>query len=228
MTLHQEISHIKYLLKEQPESVTDKRFGIKQPDVKPTNDNIDINSDNVVDLISGALDVIPGIGNLLSAGIDIVHALTYIMRYYFSKSDDDKIKNLVSAFITFGTTLLPVGGNVVNITSKQAINTLLKKTPKEILIIGNKLGIYKGTMIFLQKGKWKYSFLLLAVKIFQTNLSNLFNDIIVKIDKILKNIKRKSIIEIKIYESLIGFKKLLSDLKSDIKTAELLSKNLNY
>jgi hypothetical protein len=62
-------------IKNEPTNVSLKGFTLK-----------DMSVDDLVDIISGLIDGIPGIGNLISAGIDVSHALSYGVRFLYSKN----------------------------------------------------------------------------------------------------------------------------------------------
>jgi hypothetical protein len=152
-------------------------------------DSINLEPDTLVDIVSGIIDGVPGIGNLLSAGIDITHALTYLGRFFLSKNEESKIENGVMAIITFGSTFIPIGGNALNVMAKKGISEVMKETPKEILLIAKKMGLYDKTVIILNKSRWKYSLLFALARIlssfyvgnFLTDLTNKFNDLKKKI-----------------------------------------------
>lgn len=169
------MKNINIIIKKELKKITESKENfILFEQTKPVQKNNFSNTDNLVDVVSAAIDVIPGIGNLISTGIDITHGLTYILRYFSAKNDEEKLSFFLKAFITFTTSFIPVGGNVINLTSNVAIKQVLQKTPKEILLVGQKLGLIKQTTIFLQKGKWKYSLLLLLIKIFKNTLVDVF------------------------------------------------------
>ena len=88
----------------------------KQSETLKDLSNMDI--DNLIDVVSAAIDGIPGIGQLVSAGIDIVHAISYMIRFYFSKTDEEKITNGAMSILTLGSTMIPIGGNLSNIAIK--------------------------------------------------------------------------------------------------------------
>ena len=111
---------------------------------------------------------------------------------------------------------------------KKQIKQVLQKTPKEILLVGQKLGLIKQTTIFLQKGKWKYSLLLLLIKIFKNTLVDVFIKVINLLDDIIKKINKKNPVQLKIFNSLINFKNTLEELKVDIHTVYLISQKLKY
>ena len=127
---------------------------------KPTSvSNLSI--DDTIDYVSAMIDVIPGIGNLVSAGIDVTHALAYGLRFLYANNEDEKIEYATLGIITLGAAALPVEGNALPILARQGIKTVLKRTPQEILLIGKQLGLYKQTVVLLSKSKWKYSICLL-------------------------------------------------------------------
>jgi len=68
---------------------------------KPTNLN-NISIDDAIDVISGIIDGIPGIGNLISAGIDVSHALAYGIRFLNSNDENDKIEYATLGIVTLG------------------------------------------------------------------------------------------------------------------------------
>lgn len=109
--------------------------------------DVSIDVDDVVDLISLSLDVIPGVGNLASSTIDVLHSASYYYRYAIENNEDKKIENvfLGTSNLLFAT--IPVAGNLAVMGIKKFIN----KTPKEIKTL---LGIPVG--IELGKDTWKY------------------------------------------------------------------------
>ena len=223
------MKNINIIIKKELKKVTESKENfILFEQTKPVEKNNFSNTDNLVDVVSAAIDVIPGIGNLISTGIDITHGLTYILRYFSAKNDEEKLSFFLKAFITFTTSFIPVGGNVINLTSNVAIKQVLQKTPKEILLVGQKLGLLKQTTIFLQKGKWKYSLLLLLTKIFKNTLVDVFIKVINLLDDIIKKINKKNPVQLKIFNSLINFKNILEELKKDIYTVYLISQKLKY
>jgi hypothetical protein len=143
--------------------------------VKKLGPNLD--ADNYTDIVSGLIDAIPGIGNLVSGGIDIAHAITYIVRAFYSKTIEDKVEMSVMGLITLGSSFIPVGGNASNLIVRGEIKMLLNRTPYEILKIGKDLGIIKKKIFNLSKQAWKYSLLIVLIKIFRSSLDNLFGEV---------------------------------------------------
>lgn len=210
-----------------------KRVFLEQPDEKfdaPENkkiaqlSNIQLNLDvdDLIDIFSAIIDGIPGIGNLISAGIDITHTLSYCIRYYFSKTIEEKIEYGTLAFITLGATFIPVQGNSLPIMARMGLKQVLNKTPKEIVKIGKKLRIYDKTIIFLSKGKFKYSLLILLAKIMGSELAEKLDVVTENIYAIYKNFKNYP----NISNPLLALYKDLTDLRKDCDTAILLSKHI--
>ena len=200
-------------IKNQPTNVSLKGF---------TFDGMSV--DDLVDIISGLIDGVPGIGNLISAGIDISHALSYGVRFYYAKDDDEKIEMATLGVITLGAATLPVAGNALPIIARQGVKTVLRKTPQEILLIAKKLGIYKQTVFLLSKTKWKYNLILVLAKIFGYELIESLTTVVKYIKDLMSKINNYDI-----KRALKSLLDILSDILSDINsinTAIKIAKNL--
>jgi len=127
--------------------------------------NSKLDTDDVVDVASGALDTIPGLGNLASLGVDVTHAASYMYRFVNSSSVEEKIEYGIMAFITLITSFLPVGGNVANLAAKEGIKPFVRRTPEEILFLLKKAGVYNKTIFPFQKNKWTFNIGLFLYKI---------------------------------------------------------------
>ena len=168
-------SQLKTIIMEQPESRFVPRGMSPKENMKALAGRelgANLSADDYADIVSGLVDVIPGIGNLISAGIDVTHGLTYVVRYFFAKTMEEKVEMAVLAVVTFGTALLPVGGNAANIAARVEIKSLLHKTPYEMRLIMKDLGILKSAGFNLAKEPWKYSFLIALVKIFKSKAAD--------------------------------------------------------
>lgn len=182
---------LKYIISEQPDSrftmlgITDKERAdvLNKPKLGPG-----LSADDIADVVSGIVDVIPGIGNLVSAGIDITHGITYIIRYFNAKTIEDKVEMSVMSILTFGTAFVPVGGNAANMVIRGELKALLRKTPAEVLKIAKDLGIVKRNIFNLSKEVWKYSLLIALVKIFRSKV----DDVLGSISKTLTVLSNKS------------------------------------
>jgi sulfur relay (sulfurtransferase) DsrC/TusE family protein len=180
--------------------------------------------DDVVDVISGIIDGVPGIGNLISAGIDVSHALSYGVRFFYAKNDDEKLEMATLGVVTLGAAALPVAGNALPIMARQGVKSVLRKTPEEILLIGKKLGIYKQTVLLLSKTKWKYNIILVLAKIFGYEMIESLTKVVKYVRDLMLKINNSDI-----KRALKSLLELLDDILSDvnsINTAIKISKNL--
>ena len=143
-----------------------------------------IDPDIAVDMVSAAIDGIPGIGNLISAGIDVIHAITYFGRMITTNDLGGKIENTLLGIITLATVSAPVAGNLSNIVARQGIKNFLKRTPSEIAKI---LGINVG--IVLKKGVWKYCIVAFLIKVFRNQTASELANVKDKINNSGLNVK---------------------------------------
>lgn len=125
--------------------------------------------DDWVNLTSAALDVIPGVGWVASATIDVAHAISYAARYYKSTTDEDKFKNSVSAIFTLGMTVIPVGGNIANIVMNKGINKAITNLTPVVIkkLLGMKVGFN------LTKPAWKYCLFTFLLKFSENKIDEL-------------------------------------------------------
>jgi hypothetical protein len=97
-------------------------------------------ADFTVDVASGFLDSIPGIGNLASLGVDLTHTASYFLRGYYSKDESYKSemywKGIVSGILSF----VPVVGNVLKVGFVKTFDDLLS-APDNVKKILNSIGI---------------------------------------------------------------------------------------
>jgi hypothetical protein len=183
---------LRHIISEQPESrfiprgMTSKEHMNALGSIKLI-PNLDV--DDYTDIVSGLIDAVPGIGNLISGGIDITHGITYIVRYFYAKTTEEKVEMSVMALITLGTSYIPVGGNVTNIAVKSELKTLLRKTPYELRVIAKDMGLLKNAGFNLAKEPWKYSTLIALAKIFRGSLDNLIGELTRKLTYIANKSK---------------------------------------
>ena len=175
-------SQLKTIMMEQTYSTDYERRELKKVDnqvaaqnkvgkvVNKLGPNLD--ADDYADIVSGLVDAVPGIGNIISAGIDVTHALTYVVRYFFAKTTEEKVEMSLLAIVTFASSLIPVGGNAANVAARVEIKSLLKKTPFELRVIMKNMGIIKSAGFNLAKEPWKYSFIIALVKIFKSKTAD--------------------------------------------------------
>jgi len=203
------------------EQIPDSRF----PPRTKHEDLPSMGLDDTIDLVSAAIDGIPGIGNLISAGIDIIHTISYIVRYFFSKTDEERIENATLAFITLGATFIPIAGNSLPIMVRTGIKQVLKYTPAEIMIIGQKLGIVDKTKFFLFKNKFQYLFLLVLAKFSGGELAENLTEVSKKLSQLIQEVNKTP--KLKYFkEPLQNFMTLIEELKQDADIAVKISSEL--
>jgi len=134
--------------------------------VGPTpNDTID----DTIEIISAIIDLIPGIGTAVSAGIDILHAISYVIRGIKEKITENKIVYFIKGLFGLGMALIPEAGNAANLSFNAFIKTYLSWWDELIGIVRTFVNEKKVTKAFLdwlnsgsiiQKITFAFSFLL--------------------------------------------------------------------
>lgn len=222
-------------LMEQPDSkmpFQPEKYGYKQnkpQTVKPAlqgqskaiTDFKNMDPDTAVDIVSGLLAGIPGIGTAASFILDVGHVLSYMFRFGTTDEEEKKIEFFLLALLTFGMMFLPGFGDAQTIIARGGIKQVLKLTPAEILKIAQKLGLSKETTILLQKGKWKYSILMLLVRMLGNETSNFISQSVENLKKLKSNVEKNR--RYKFYSSYIQMMiNLLKELESDVELVEKL------
>ena len=180
-------SQLKKVISEQMIGVSDYNPTSGKPMPNLLN-NPNLDGDDFTDIISGLIDVVPGLGNMISSGIDVGHGLSYIGRYINTTDPNLKTEYCCMALITLGTSFVPVGGNATNYIVKGEIKTLLRQTPEQILKIARSMKLVKTNIMNLSKDKWKYCVLIALTKIFRQKLQ----DVLVKLIQFLNNLFKRS------------------------------------
>lgn len=227
MNLQENIQRIKEVMNIH-EQIPDSRFTPKgiNTDIKSLQDRVStlpsLSLDDTIDIISAIIDGVPGLGNLVSAGIDITHSLSYIVRFFYSDNDDEKVEYATLAIVTLGISLIPVAGNVIPIIARRGVKEVLSKTPGEILLMAKKLGLYNKAVILLNKKKWYYNWLLALAKITKGKLSELLTLVTQKLKDIYIKIKGEFKEISNIVLNLIGLvDKLIEDSDIAVKLINL-------
>ncbi len=146
--------------------------------------------DDTVDVISAMIDGIPGVGNIVSLGIDVIHALSYFVRLFFADTENEKIEYATLGFLTLATSVIPAGGNSANLVARHGLKSVMTMTPVEIYRVGKGLGLLPDMLLQFTKKGWKYKWLLVLAKIFGHELLEVISKVFVKLNDILKNIKK--------------------------------------
>jgi hypothetical protein len=129
--------------------------------------NTSLSTDFKVDALSAALDVIPGIGNVLSFAIDEVHALSYF--YRASKTSGlERTEFILLGLVTAVLGFIPIGGNIASAGLKQGVKNVLKMTPDQIQKWAISKGIIKYRILLNIKTQWNYPWWLFLIKLFRS------------------------------------------------------------
>lgn len=185
--------------------------------IKKLGPNLD--TDDYVDIVSGMLDAIPGIGQIASGTIDITHGITYVVRFFFAKTLEEKVEMAVMAVITLGMAAVPVAGNSANVVARGEIKLLMRQSPYEIRLALKNMGILKSAGFKLAKQPWKYSLLLAFVKVTRGQLDNVIGNV----SRTIASISDKSS-ELKPY--LDNFSKEMNDVIDIIKVDKVPNNKL--
>jgi hypothetical protein len=150
--------------------------------------------DDVIDIISAIIDFIPGVGTAVSGGIDIVHAISYVVRAIEEKVTEDKIVYFIQGMFGLGTALVPEAGNAANLSLRSFIETYLSWWDELMEIIKTFVNEKKVTKVFLDwlssgsiRTKIIFAFTYLLKKIgINVSVSKLMTEASTQLDK-LKN-----------------------------------------
>ena len=176
--------------------------------------------DDMVDYVSAGLDGIPGIGNLASFGVDTIHALSYMYRFYKTNNEQEKIEYCIMGLLTLVTVVIPVGGNIINIASRSGLKTFVRRTPEEILHIIQKAGLYNKKIWPFQKEPWVFNVGLFLYKVTRGEMEEYLVDIYNILNK-LKNKLQKTPLE----KSIIRYQDIINNIRCN---DEIYSKAVKY
>jgi hypothetical protein len=144
--------------------------------------------DIAIDIISGILEGFPGIGTVASATVDVLHTVSYLLRFFFVSDEASKIKYLVLTGLGMATSFIPMAGNVTNIAGRSTIGNILRVSPSKIYGAIAKL---KGKNLPLSHwsnfAKWKINFVYVLLKV----LGNFGEDVLVKISGFFNSLSKK-------------------------------------
>lgn len=107
------------------------------------------NIDDTIEIISAIIDLIPGIGTAVSAGVDILHAISYVIRGIQEKITEDKIVYFIKGMFGLGMALVPEAGNAANLSLNAFIKTYLSWWDELIGIVRTFVNEKKVTKAFL-------------------------------------------------------------------------------
>ena len=142
--------------------------------------------DLTIDIVSGLIEGIPMLGTSISAGLDILHTLSYALRFFLVVADESKIKYGVLTIIGLGTQFIPFAGNAENISAQLGISNYLKVSINKISPYVGGLKTPLGKWAVLNKGS--FNFLYVLLRILGENASNLLLKIVEKFNEISNKI----------------------------------------
>lgn len=143
--------------------------------------------DMAVDIVSGLIDLVPILGTAVSGVVDIVHALSYILRAVLTSSVTRKIEYFILGIVGIGTSFIPIGGNIANAAAKLGISNALKLSPKllvKVPLIKNS----KAIVTWATSTPWKFDFLTVIISYFKNKAIAFISEIHEIIEKIFNQI----------------------------------------
>lgn len=192
--------------------------------------------DFVIDLVSSVLDTIPGLGQGISFGIDMLHTLSYAIRAYLYEDENAKIKNGVMFGASLGTAFIPVGGNVANILARVGIDNSLKLAPSAIVKLTSKKWFDTSLKRWAMTTKWKFNFLFVLVRYLGDSaiegIADMHKSIKQVFDKVIPKLKQwvnDSIIGWFVHELISAIKHvyyLFSDFNNHVQSISKLIKEM--
>lgn len=136
--------------------------------------------DLAIDTVSGLIDLIPVLGTVISGAVDIIHALSYIIRAFITNVTTKKIEYVLLGIVGLGTAFIPVGGNIANATARIGIASALKLTPKVL----TKVPLIKNSAkvtAWASSTPWKFDLLTVIISHFKNNAITLISEILAKL-----------------------------------------------
>jgi hypothetical protein len=126
-----------------------------------------LNPDLAIDIVSAAIDTVPGVGNVVSFAIDELHGISYFVRAAMT-SGLERTEFILLGLVTAALGFVPVGGNIASAGIKQGIKNVLKLTPDQIQKWAISKGIIKYRILFDIKRPWWPNWWLFVLKLSKT------------------------------------------------------------
>jgi hypothetical protein len=149
--------------------------------------------DNIVDIIAAVLDGIPGVGNAVSFGVDIIHAISYFIRAFIYSDDLDKLENVMNGVITCMLAYVPLAGNIASIGIRGTIKKLINQTDSEVIAFLKRFGIILNQSVrfdLKKDSKFVYRFLA-AIASFIIDKATEVQDSKPKIQSYIENLSKQ-------------------------------------
>ena len=106
------------------------------------------NWDLMVDLISAACELVPGLGTALSFGIDVIHAIVNLMQGLDSWASTFSVEKIIDGLVGLLLSVFPGIGNAIKMT----MSAIAKKIIKDSVKLMEKLAL--GNLDFFSKLIW--------------------------------------------------------------------------
>lgn len=147
--------------------------------------------DLTVDIVSALIEGFPLAGTGISAAIDILHTISYAVRWSLVDDEESKLKYGILSIIGLGTQFIPVSGNAENILAQMGIKNYLKISVYKMYPYVSKLNTSLGKWAMLNKGSFNFLYVLTRilgerVAEYLPKIVTFFNEAVSKIIKVLK------------------------------------------
>jgi hypothetical protein len=151
------------------------RSGLTQQNLR-ANLSMDFEStiDIIIDVIAGILDGIPIVGTGVSTALDLLHTVSYAIRFYFSEEGPKKSEYAALSIINLFSTAVPLGGNASNIAARLGIKEILSISPKAIAKVLSPAYRASPLRHWTSHVKWKFDALWILVRIVGGEIADLF------------------------------------------------------
>jgi hypothetical protein len=146
--------------------------------------SVGLDIDVIISVIAAILEGFPGLGQLASAGINIIHAISYFIRGLLSSDDIEMMNSYFQGLVQFCMSFVPLAGDFISLGLAQFMKKMIAKTDTELIDFLNNtfpfLNIKRGIRL-KKKGGMTY---LLWAAIKQFGLDRLLD--IVTFEKVKK------------------------------------------
>jgi hypothetical protein len=138
---------------------------------------INLSIDDIIDIISAMIGLVPGLGTLISAIIDVLHGISYFIRVFTTNDNKEKLEYGILGIIqiAFAFDVSGSGGNVLMLAIRSKMKEIYNLTPKEIIFYLQDLG-YLKKYIHLGKESLTWSWWALMIKLTINKKINEFAD----------------------------------------------------
>ena len=123
--------------------------------------SLNLDFDVIVSLVAAVLEGFPGLGQLASAGVNIIHAISHFIRGLLSSSEASEMNSYFQGLVQFCMAFVPLAGDFISLGINQYMKTMIARTDIELINFLKKtfpfLNIKRGFSL-KKKGGMKYLF----------------------------------------------------------------------